>query len=344
MKRTTNRTPSSPTIAAGRAAGRRWTIALAAIALVAILAACASGGGAGKAAKRTASPGVVDPASLPQPVPVPPETSPETSESVEAGEAASEPRAVASGAAGDPPAAPPEKARPGTETLVVIDDPHADSAAPLTLREASRRALAQRETAPEPRVVITNENLAEYAAKGNVTQASSTPETASKPAPEAGETAAEAVAGEKGTGDPVEDVALAEAERDEDYWRTNARELRRLWAEAVEAIEPLEKRAAELRNQFYSVDDPHERDGRIKPAWDRVLDRLEQARLDVRTYRQELRVFLEEGRQAGALPGWLREGIELEPREAAAREAEPLTEDGTLEPGEPVIMDDPPGR
>ena len=52
--------------------------------------------------------------------------------------------------------------------------------------------------------------------------------------------------------------------------------------------------------------------------------------MEVEARQEELAQFLEEGREAGALPGWLREGIDLEP--------EPLVEaEPTAEPSEPVI-------
>ncbi|MFW6206659.1 MAG: hypothetical protein ACOC5J_01865, partial [Gemmatimonadota bacterium] len=82
----------------------------------------------------------------------------------------------------------------------------------------------------------------------------------------------------------------------------------------------------------YAQDDPYVRDGRIKPAWDRVLDRIGETRSRNGTLREELQQAVQEGRRAGALPGWLREGIELEPapEELPAEEGEG---EGEGEPG-----------
>ena len=75
----------------------------------------------------------------------------------------------------------------------------------------------------------------------------------------------------------------------------------------------------------------------IKPEWDRTLDRLHEARRTIDRAQEQLDLALEEGRIAGALPGWLRHGEELEPPvEEPAEEGEP--EIGA-EPGEPKVID-----
>ena len=61
-----------------------------------------------------------------------------------------------------------------------------------------------------------------------------------------------------------------------------------------------------------------------------AIEQLEEAHLEVEARQKELTLFLEGGREAGALPGWLREGIDLEPQPRAPEEV-------TAEPGEPVI-------
>ena len=74
--------------------------------------------------------------------------------------------------------------------------------------------------------------------------------------------------------------------------------------------------------------DVHVRNGQIKPEWDRILDRLEEARAEAETAKTELAELLEEGRTSGALPGWLREGVDQEPKEAP----EPSNEHKVIEP------------
>jgi hypothetical protein len=159
--------------------------------------------------------------------------------------------------------------------------------------------------------VITNQNLKEYAAKGQITVVS--------PGKKAGE---------------PEDEAKTEPVRDETYWRSRALEIRLRWRHAADEVKELEQSAAGWRRRFYAENDPYVRNGQIKPEWDRVLDRLEEARAEVETAQKELAELLEEGREAGALPGWLREGIEEEPKE----EPEPSNTHKVIEP--PVVDDD----
>jgi sporulation-control protein spo0M len=86
---------------------------------------------------------------------------------------------------------------------------------------------------------------------------------------------------------------------------------------------------------FYREDDGFYRDQEIKPAWDKSLRDLDEARLMAVEMEKELELFLEAGRRAGALPGWLREGIELEPQ--LDEEQQPGFQ--TFEPVEPVVID-----
>ena len=138
-------------------------------------------------------------------------------------------------------------------------------------------------------------------------------------------------------------VATPDILGQEEHWRQTVRSIREEWAMAVDSILELEGRAAELRTRFYATDDPYVRDGQVKPAWDHTLQSLEDTRHRARQLEEELDATLEEGRQAGALPGWLREGIDLEPKE---RPYDPPTRRQFAEPdegpdlvGEPVESD-----
>ena len=219
------------------------------------------------------------------------------------------------------------------DTLIIIDQ----RAAPRTasLAEAARKAREERGKAPRPKIVITDDNLADYAT-GDLTVAAPGATSVSE-----GESAEEPV-GE----DVDEDLG-----RNEEHWRQGARELRLKLRRAWDEARLLAEQVAGLRVRFYAEDDPHVRDAEIKPAWDRALERQRQAEEEVRAYRRELDRFLEEGRRAGALPGWLREGIEHEPelpdeeREGTENE-EALDGFGRLKPVEPERMKDsgrPPG-
>ena len=119
--------------------------------------------------------------------------------------------------------------------------------------------------------------------------------------------------------------------------RSRCTSTRTRWKKAAEEVKELEQSAAGWRRRFYAENDPYARDSQVKPEWDRVLDRLGKARADVDAAKKELGDFQEEGRRAGALPGWLREGSELEP--APEKKSK---EPGTLEPKEPSIYQQPP--
>ena len=250
------------------------------------------------------------------------------------------------------PAAPPPAAAEAREpesppmppTLVVID--RGGEEKPRSLAEASRaeRERRGREGKRPQAAVITDQNLAEYAAKGQLTEA--------KPGPPPGTQTADAKGpGATAPGDPTApalgdqaaaapgDTSAEGGPRDEAYWSGRAREIRQRWRQSADEIAALEKESAALRWKFYAEDDPYFRDQQIKPEWDRVLEDLRRARQDVRAYQRELADFMEEGRRAGALPGWLREGIELEP---AQPEAAPANEQSPEHQSiEPPIVDEP---
>lgn len=218
---------------------------------------------------------------------------------------------------------------PSASTTQVTLEPERGAEAPKTLGEAAAAERDRRRDAP-PRsaVVITNDNLADYAAQGQVTVAT-VPDVSGESAPAPDPAAAAAAPA------PGDDPRLG-GPRDEEYWRHRAREVRTRWSAAADEVVTLEEEAGELRWAFYAADDPYYRDQRIKPQWDRVLDELRRARQDVRAYRRELDDLLDEGREQGALPGWLREGVELEPDLPAEEEPERRDSD----PAEPTIYDE----
>jgi len=145
-------------------------------------------------------------------------------------------------------------------------------------------------------------------------------------------------AGDDAVADEAEAI-VAQAAEEEKVWRARGLEIRKRWREAADAIPGLESRIAELRQRFYAEDDPAYRDGEIKPQWDRALADLEAARARVAQGAQEVADFLDEGRRAGALPGWLREGAELEPEPVL----DELDGPAAHEPQEPSIYEPPPG-
>ena len=200
-------------------------------------------------------------------------------------------------------------------------------ATPETLVEAAHAERARRAGAGKSSVVINDKTLPRYAAKGQITVAD--PKAKDK----------------KKAASPAAAAAAAQA-RDEQYWRGKALQLRDAWRQAADEVKDLEQKSGELRLKFYAEGDTFLRDTQIKPEWDRVLDRLRQARLDVDAAKQDLAKFLDEGRAADALPGWLDEGIENEPEEPKKKEKDGAPAVQSIEP--PVLNDDsarnpPPG-
>ncbi len=227
-----------------------------------------------------------------------------------------DPTSEAPPAAAEPAPAPPRTSavpelRPSPPSVVIEPaDPEPDPEP--TLAEAAQRERDRRRRTGEPIAVINDANLQDHAIGQLTFLEDETPAPSDESGGVAGDTAPE--------------------EPDEQYWRDRVREIRQRWAEAAAEVPELEERVAGLRRRFYEADDAYYRDTRIKPAWDRAIDLIAQTRAEAEAHRLELTAALEEGRQAGALPGWLREGIELEPTPA-----EPERE--THEPGEPQIVE-----
>ena len=213
--------------------------------------------------------------------------------------------------------APSQETKPARDDQPVVVDPGEDGE-PQSLVEAARAERERRAGAGHSTHVINDKTLPKYARQGQITVAD--------PKKKAAGQAASAVA-------PTGEI------RDEAYWRSRARDIRERWRDAAEDVEELEQRATELRQKFYLESDTFTRDNQIKPEWDRVLERLRRARLDVEATQKELGEFLEEGRAMDVMPGWLREGEEEEPEELPRRKREAGSPSQSIEP--PVIEPPP---
>lgn len=224
------------------------------------------------------------------------------------------------------PAVQPAQTPPGPrdDDPVVVESGDEESVAtPKTLVQAAHAERERRAGAGKPVAVITDKNLHQYAAKGQITVAD--PKEKKKPVEAAAPAPAPAAA--SSSADP--------AVRDEQYWRGHALEIRLRWRGAADEVKRLEQRSTELRQRFYSENDSFVRDNQVKPEWDRVVDRLRQARADADSARVELAGFLEEGRRANALPGWLREGEDQEPPAEPEKKKQRLPAPQSIEP--PVL-------
>ncbi|MCL4836373.1 MAG: hypothetical protein KJ058_00215 [Thermoanaerobaculia bacterium] len=211
-----------------------------------------------------------------------------------------------------PPAADPAPARPSTVIVVEEGGAAADEGGGLVA--AARAERARREAAGPPAVVLTDRNLKEFGRDQKLTEA----------APKEREKGADSAA-------RTPDVAAEER-----YWRDRGRGLRTQWRAAAADLAADRNRAAELRVLFYATDDPFLRDGEIKPAWDRAIERIGEREREIEEIRRELDLFLEEGQRAGALPAWLDDGVDLEP-------GPDVPVDPVSEPGEPTVVEEPPG-
>jgi hypothetical protein len=224
----------------------------------------------------------------------------------------------------EPTPAPPTPAKAPPSTTIVIESAEKAPPAEPSLVDAARKERERRTAITEPVVKLDNKNLGAFGADQKLTVAH----------PENSE-------GEEAAAADAETVVEGSGE-DEHYWRDGARAIRERWALAVEDVDRLDSESADLRRQFYSEDDPYVRDEQIKPEWDRVLNDLDRARREASTAPHDLEAFIESGRRAGALPGWLREGMELEPEETTDDKG---SEFGPAEPREPIVVErDPDDR
>jgi hypothetical protein len=221
----------------------------------------------------------------------------------------------------------PQREKPARESSAVVLDPGVEGdGTPVSLVEAARAEKERRARSGRSSVVINDKNLARYARKGQLTVVD----------PKAKDQ-------KKAAGIAKTAPAPALGVHDEQYWRGRALDIRQRWRQAADDAKKLEQKSTELRQKFYMENDIFLRDNQIKPEWDRVLDRLRQARLDADAAKQELEAFLDEGRAAGAMPGWLREGEDDEPQEAPNKKAPATKKRDGLPPAqsiEPPVIDD----
>jgi hypothetical protein len=83
----------------------------------------------------------------------------------------------------------------------------------------------------------------------------------------------------------------------------------------------LSQEVARLEREFYSRDDPYQRDNVIKPAWDEAMAKLREVQQRLPAARRAPEDVANAGRREGALPGWFRE----RPPATAPANARPVT-------------------
>ena len=139
--------------------------------------------------------------------------------------------------------------------------------------------------------VITNETLKEMGAGVELT-------TGSAPPPAAPQTGAEG-----GGNDPA---AAAEAQK-KAYWQGQYFAARQEADRLASEEQSLILEVARLEREFYSRDDPYQRDNVIKPAWDTAVAKLRDVQQRLPAARRGPDEVSNAARREGALPGWFRE-------------------------------------
>jgi hypothetical protein len=142
-------------------------------------------------------------------------------------------------------------------------------------------------------IVITNENLADYASKGSVTEIHSTTRKTAE--------------GPHAAGVVMVDPAAQQIQERKYYWQQlYAIQMSKI-AAIQQQIQQLDADIPGLWNDFYSRDDPAYRDGVIKPRLDESLKRREELEAQLAREQPKLGQIKEGARREGVEPGWLRE-------------------------------------
>lgn len=150
-------------------------------------------------------------------------------------------------------------------------------------------------------IVISNENLSDYASKGGLTTAKPGTRPATRGV-------------HSGTNVTIVDSETSEANKRKAYWQQRFMQQLERIAAIKRQIEDLDLEIPALWNEFFARDDPAYRDGVIKPRLDRSLERREQLGKLLQDEEPILAQIKEDARRDGAEPGWWREVKEPTPR------------------------------
>jgi hypothetical protein len=156
-------------------------------------------------------------------------------------------------------------------------------------------------------IVISNENLAEYADKGHVTSTEpdkKTTDGSGRRGVHGGTTSGQRSMRVSDSLQDAEEIGQQEKKR---YWRGLYEKQLNLVNSLERQIEVLDEEIPGLWTDFYSRDDPAYRDGVIKPRLDDALARRQQLEQSLKRERDRLPEIEMQARRDGALPGWLRD-------------------------------------
>lgn len=147
-------------------------------------------------------------------------------------------------------------------------------------------------------IVITNENLADYAEKGLLTTAEEKePKPQLRPMHQGGST-------ESGGVPPA--AASGPSEERKRYWQGQYKRQLELVASFQKQMQDLDYEIPGLWRDFYAWDDPAYRDSVIKPKLDAALAQREKTEADLEKAETRLTEIKEGARKDGAEPGWFR--------------------------------------
>ncbi len=167
-------------------------------------------------------------------------------------------------------------------------------------------ATAQRPATPVPTrkpIVITDENLQEFAEQGRLTTAEPGSSSATRGRPVRG-----GGSGADLSGLPIVEVPADDSEAEKRrYWRDTYQRQLRLVEQLGRQIEELDASIPGLWNKFYAWDDPAYRDGVIKPELDQAIARREHFEKQLELERERLPEIMDQARRDGAQPGWFRD-------------------------------------
>ncbi len=93
---------------------------------------------------------------------------------------------------------------------------------------------------------------------------------------------------------------------DEAYWRKRTADLSKAKSDSETAASDLQLQLNLKWNQFYAMDDPAQRD-QINIEINMLTKKLEETNQKLQKTTSDLDNLSDEGRKAGALPGWLRQ-------------------------------------
>ena len=178
---------------------------------------------------------------------------------------------------------------------------------PTPVPSATPGAAAATPTPTKKPIVITDENLQQYAERGSLTTAQpggqGAASTGGRPVH-----GGESGSAELGSGlPPVQLPADNSEDEKRRYWRELYERQVKLIEQLGLEIKDLDAAIPGLWNKFYAWDDPAYRDGVIKPELDRSLARRDEVEKQLETERARLPQIMDDARRDGASPGWFRD-------------------------------------